>query len=73
LHLPVTLVVDSATFTRDREQRLRQAAPLQFEAAYGGQGGDRIVLADRTGHLIINDVIENEARLAAYIARVLKP
>jgi hypothetical protein len=81
LHLPVTLVVDSTTFTRDREHRLRQAAPVQFEAAYSGQGGDplggagggvRVVLADRTGHYIINDIIKDEARLAAYIARAVR-
>jgi hypothetical protein len=78
LHLPVTLMVDSTTFTRDSEHRLRQAAPVQFESAYGGQGGGpiglggvRVVLADRTGHLIINDVMKEEAQLAAYLARAV--
>jgi hypothetical protein len=70
LHLPVTLMVDSSTFIRDSEQRLRQATPVAFESAYGSQNG-MIVLTDRTGYIVVSDVIANEARLSAYVRRAL--
>jgi hypothetical protein len=73
LYLPVTLVVDSTTFARDNEHRLRQAAPVQFETAYGTIGNNTIVLVDRTGHIIVSDAINDEARLSAYLARALGP
>jgi hypothetical protein len=70
LHLPVTLVVDSTSFIRDAEQRLRQATPVSFESAYGSRKGI-IVLADPTGHVIVSDVFKDETRLSAYIKRAL--
>jgi hypothetical protein len=71
LHLPVMLLVDSTTFTQDSEHRLTQAAPVPFEAAYGSQDGI-VVLVDRTGHVIVQDVIEQEARLQAYLQRAFE-
>jgi hypothetical protein len=83
LHLPVTLVVVPTEFTRDSEHRLQQAARVQYESAYD-QRKDAMILVDRTGHLILSDVIandwsrfrydavENEGRLAAYIARAVE-
>jgi hypothetical protein len=70
LHLPVTLMVDSTMFVRDSEHRLRQAAPVAFESTYGSQDG-MIVLTDRTGHIIVSDVIGNEAELSAYVRKAL--
>jgi hypothetical protein len=78
LHLPVTLVVDSTTFTRDAEHRLRQSAPVQFEVAYGNEvdelpSGLRAVLVDRTGHCIISSpmLALDEVQLSAYLARAV--
>jgi hypothetical protein len=83
LHLPVTLVVVPTEFTRDAEHRLHQAAPVQYESAYDQRQG-AMILVDRTGHIILsdvieeewnlspNDVVEDEGRLAAYIARAVQ-
>jgi hypothetical protein len=83
LHLPVTLVVVPTEFTRDAEHRLRPAAPVQYESAYD-QRQAAMILVDRTGHIILSDIIEEEwklsptdvtveeeGRLSAYIAKAL--
>jgi hypothetical protein len=70
LHLPVTLMVDSTTFTRDAEGRLYQKASVPFESAYGSKL-NMVVVADRTGHLIVADAIRDEARLTAYVKKAL--
>jgi hypothetical protein len=66
LRLPFTLMVDSTTFTHDSEHRLIQAAPVPFESAYGARNW-MMVLTDRTGHVIVADVIDDEVRLSAYV------
>jgi hypothetical protein len=70
LHLPVTLMVDSTTFKRDTEGRLFQGAPAPFESVYGSKLG-MVVLADRTGHVVVQDVVRDEARLTAYVRKAL--
>jgi hypothetical protein len=67
LHLPVTLIVDSTTFTRDSEGRL-QGLPVPFESAYKAKPGT-VIVTDRTGHVVVQDVVRDETRLSAYIRK----